>query len=82
MPQVYRCPGCKTNKSRFNMIQQVSVPVKKDPHTGEIVSEYSNDALDPFHLPYKGPELKVQCATCGMIDEEKSFAAFGNMDMQ
>jgi hypothetical protein len=77
---VYRCPGCKTNKSKFNMIHQVVTPVKKDPHSGAILEEYSNDSLGPFHMPYNGPEYRVQCGICGMIDEERSFAAFGAMN--
>jgi hypothetical protein len=44
-----------------------------DPNTGEIVKEYEEGMLDPFHLPYRGPERKVQCAVCGLIDEEQAF---------
>jgi rubredoxin len=69
----YLCPNCKTNKTRFNLITQVPQSVKLDPQTGEIVQEYDSNQLDPFHLPYKGPNRKVQCAVCGLIDEEQSF---------
>ncbi|MGV3489226.1 MAG: DNA alkylation repair protein [Tuberibacillus sp.] len=69
----YLCPNCKTNKTRFNLIAQVPQAVKLDPNTGDILQEYSDGELDPFHLPYKGPERKVQCAVCGLIDEEQSF---------
>lgn len=80
MSLVYRCPNCKTNKSRFNLIQQVSTPVKKDPNSGEIVQQFTNETLDPFHLPYRGPSVRVQCGVCGTIEEEKTFAAFGAMN--
>lgn len=77
MSTPYRCPNCKTNRTRFNMITQVPQSVKLNPQSGEIVEQYSSDQLDPFHLPYKGPELKIQCATCGLIEDEKTFAKFG-----
>ncbi|WP_088105297.1 DNA alkylation repair protein [Halalkalibacter urbisdiaboli] len=70
----YLCPNCKTNRSRFNMIQQVATPVKLDPQSGEIVQQYNEGQLDPFHMPYRGPELKIQCATCGLIENEQMFA--------
>ena len=69
----YLCPNCKTNKTRFNLIAQVPQAVKLDPNTGDVLQEYSQEDLDPFHLPYRGPERKVQCAVCGLIDEEQSF---------
>ncbi|MFJ7975415.1 DNA alkylation repair protein [Peribacillus sp. JNUCC 23] len=81
MAQVYRCPNCRTNKSRFNLIQQVATSVKKDPQSGEVVQEFSSDNLEPFHLPYRGPEVRVQCAACGLIEDEKTFAAFGERSM-
>ncbi|MEH6945982.1 DNA alkylation repair protein [Bacillus sp. JJ634] len=77
MSQVYCCPNCRTNKSRFNLIQQVATPIKKDPRSGEIVAQYSNDTIEPFHLAYNGPDVRVQCAACGLIEDEKTFAAFG-----
>lgn len=73
MTSPYCCPNCKTNKTRFNLIAQVPQAVKMDPNTGEIVKEYEDGMLDPFHLPYRGPERKVQCAVCGLIDEEQAF---------
>ncbi|WNF21370.1 DNA alkylation repair protein [Mesobacillus jeotgali] len=77
MSKPYRCPNCKTNRTRFNMISQVPQPVKLNPQSGEIVEQYSNDQLEPFHLPYKGPKLKIQCAACGLVEDEKTFAKFG-----
>ncbi|NHM29338.1 DNA alkylation repair protein [Neobacillus terrae] len=81
MSTPYRCPNCKTNRSRFNLIQQLPHPVKMDPNSGEIVQEYSQNDLDPFHIPYKGPELKVQCGVCGLVEDERTFIKFGEQQM-
>jgi hypothetical protein len=79
MTAPYRCPNCKTNKSRFNLIKQLPQSVKIDPNTGSIVEEYAEEQLTPFHMAYKGPELRVQCAACGLIEDEKTFIKFGEM---
>lgn len=50
--------------------------MKMDPQSGEIVQEYSNQALDPFHTPYRGPSIKVQCGVCGLIEDEIRFESF------
>jgi len=73
LPDPYLCPNCKTNKTRFNLIEQVATPVRLDPNTGSIVENFADRSPDPFHLPYRGPELKVQCAVCGVIDDEIAF---------
>ena len=79
MTTPYRCPNCRTNKSRFNLIKQVPQSVKLDPHTGSVIEEYSEEDLSPFHMSYKGPDLKVQCGACGLIEDEKTFIKFGEM---
>lgn len=73
MNQPFFCPHCKTNRTRFNLIEQVSQSVKMDPGSGEVVKVYEDNITDPFHSPYQGPSHKVQCATCGIISEEEVF---------
>lgn len=72
----YRCPNCKTNRTRFHIIEQVPRAVKLDPATGEIVETYNAHELEPFHLPYQGPKSRIQCAICGLIEDEQLFIKF------
>jgi hypothetical protein len=30
-------------------------------------------------MAYKGPDIKVQCAACGLVEDEKTFIKFGEM---
>jgi len=49
-----------------------------DPSTGDVIEEYtSNEQLSPFHMAYNGPSTRVQCAVCGLIEDEKTFIKFG-----
>lgn len=74
--QPYLCPNCKTNRSRFNIIEQQAKSVKLDPKSGEVVMEYSSDNMDAYHVAYKGPDKKIQCGSCGLVEDEKTFVAF------
>lgn len=73
MAHAYLCPNCKTNKTRFNMLEQKVQYVKKDPDTGDVLEEYSVNDLSPLHMPYRGPNVRVQCAVCGLIEDEQAF---------
>ncbi|MEW9502525.1 DNA alkylation repair protein [Jeotgalibacillus marinus] len=75
----YCCPNCKTNRTRFNMIKQEPLPIKIDPQSGEIIEEYKNDQLSPIHMSYKGPDYRVQCAACGLIEDERTFIKFAEL---
>ncbi|XQY90290.1 DNA alkylation repair protein [Metabacillus sp. HB246100] len=73
MTAPYLCPNCKTNRTRFNIIDQNVKSVKLNPQTGEVIQEINQASLDPFHIPYNGPHLRVQCGTCGLIEDERTF---------
>ncbi len=74
----YRCPNCKTNRTRFNVIEQVAYAAKFDPDTGEMVERYeTEEEAGPLHKFYDGPKRRLQCAVCGVNEQEEMFIKFG-----
>lgn len=78
MNSPYHCPNCKTNKTRFNIIEQHPRIVKLDAHTGDVISEHTPDNIEPFHMVYKGPSMKVQCGVCGLLEDENMFVKYAH----
>ncbi len=76
MSNAYHCPNCKTNRTRFNIVEQHPKIVKLDAETGDIVEEYTAENKEPFHLPYRGPHIKVQCGVCGLLEDEEMFKKY------
>ncbi|WP_240376711.1 DNA alkylation repair protein [Bacillus piscicola] len=75
----YCCPNCKTNRSRFNIIEQTAHAVKLDPQTGEVMERFENsEDPGPLHTLYQGPERRIQCAVCGLIENELMFIKFAD----
>ncbi|TCS96640.1 DNA alkylation repair protein [Hazenella coriacea] len=67
----YLCPHCGTNRSRFNLIEQVVQSVKKDRETGDVIEYLDPD--DPLQFKYDGDPYRVQCGVCGMVEAERLF---------
>lgn len=73
MSQPYLCPQCRTNRTRFAIIEQTPVYVKLDPKSGEIIQQY--DDSEQLQIQYNGSGLRVHCGACGLIEDEQSFIA-------
>ncbi len=76
MNTAYCCPNCKTNRSRFTIIEQHPRIVKVDADTGDIMKEFTLENKDPFHLTYRGPDRRIQCGVCGLLEDEEMFKKF------
>lgn len=78
MTSKYCCPNCKTNRSRFNIIDQIAHAVRLDPQSGETIEQFASmEDAGPFHTSYNGPSRRIQCGSCGLIEDEYTFIKFG-----
>lgn len=76
MNSPYLCPKCRSNRTRFAILEQVPLYVKLEPFSGQVVAETgSAQELDPFQVPYQGTTRRVQCGVCGLLEDEKAFIA-------
>ncbi len=50
--------------------------MKMDAQTGEIVETYETNQVETFHIMYQGPKFKIQCAACGVIEDETTFIQY------
>ncbi|WP_096434976.1 DNA alkylation repair protein [Alteribacter populi] len=65
----YKCPSCSA-KTRFNVIEQVVTPVKWN---ADEESYLQVEKQEPFHITYQGPDKRVQCGSCGLVEDEIRF---------
>lgn len=66
----YLCPGCQTNRTRFELIYHFTQEVQKDPATGAIT--YAADELQPVQRGSR-PSLDVRCSICQFTGHEGLF---------
>ncbi|WP_249414003.1 DNA alkylation repair protein [Alteribacter keqinensis] len=69
MHHTYMCPSCRA-KTRFNVIDQVVTSVMWNNDDG-VYEEVERQ--EPFHLTYQGPDKRVQCGSCGLVEDELRF---------
>lgn len=58
------CPSCKTNRTRFNILEQQVKPVKINPQTGQVEEEYTNETMNAFHMVLS--RTYIPCPMCCM----------------
>lgn len=71
MPQIYRCPKCGKNRSKFSLIYKLAQEISKDPDSGDTL--YYSDELETLLLADGRPDLDMRCAACGYAGPEAEF---------
>ncbi|HLR09343.1 MAG TPA: hypothetical protein VK136_08825 [Bacillota bacterium] len=54
--------------------------MKLDPKNGDILNDYTEDVIPIFHTRYTGPEYRIQCGVCGLVEEEQTFIKFAKFE--
>ena len=61
------CPSCKTNRTRFNILEQQVKPVKLNPQTGQVEEEYTNETMNVFHMAYQDLHTASNALYAGLL---------------
>ena len=61
------CPSCKTNRTRFNILEQQVKPVKLNPQTGQVEEEYTNETMNAFHMAYQNLLIASNVLYVGLL---------------
>ncbi|PYZ98315.1 DNA alkylation repair protein [Alteribacter lacisalsi] len=69
MNHTYMCPSCRA-KTRFNVIDQVVTPVMWNNDEGDYEE---TERQELFHMAYNGPDKRIQCGSCGLVEDEIRF---------
>ena len=71
MSQIYQCPSCKKNRSKFSFIYKLAQEVRKDPDNGATL--YYSDELETLTAADGQPDLDMRCTECGYAGPEAEF---------
>ena len=67
------CPSCKTNRTRFNILEQQVKPVKLNPQTGQVEEEYTNDTMNAFHMAYQDLLIASNALYVGLLKTQNNL---------
>ena len=67
------CPSCKTNRTRFNILEQQVKPVKLNPQTGQVEEEYTNETMNAFHMAYHNLHTVSNALYVGLLKTQNNL---------